>query len=850
MGLFFLLAVALSILAAALPATAWADPVPGHYTDYVYSQDYRAPERPADLPLNCTFFHPDDNTCSVLADIPPSAQNATTRALIARATPEENQDWVRFWNSRLPLGAYYDNASDTYAFNQSDGAGGENGSLRNVWMRLVDFYPSVLDEKDNAYYLPSQALMYAPVSLQFVVPNPADAGDYCAQDYRIDGYDFELTKRVGDYSTMGVILPVQALLRPGEAANLTMRLSAVGAYARNFSKWANLTACDGNGCNYSTVCKLDHSDAKTDTLALERNVSIKAYPSQTSYENSLAVPKSGFAQGLMRVHLPSDFLYYTLMVKGQSFTVRRNELQVHQRGDTYPVLDLHLVPAPGRAGTLQILGLNESGDGVYYDAEIRYRLLVAAPDIGQADCQFAWASPFQTYVTPNACEPARTIPTLRLLVPNDTGATRRVIAKVEDQLGNPLPGLDVEFTGLSINVFTRTDQTGQAFILVPVRESTQTVVAQLVGSPDVAGASATAFMPGRGAAGGAAGAGTASLLAAGAPIVLIIAILSALMVWLGRKRSAWLLLSMLLLLGALAIPLRAQSSNQSSSGPDVQSTLDACKNYDFNNAVRHFGECASAYQISTDFNALRSTAGLLAANIAPLVVANPDVAPYKPAYANMVLIALALFRVAWAFNSLYLILNIFNPIKRSEALKQYGWLIVFVFFVYGSFILLQDTIGVVNTISAQVAGPDAASTLQQATLSVSFVVENYEMLKMVLPLLHLTYLILLARYITVIGMILFFPFTLLLFFTSATRGFGRAALTVTAASLGLGVLNAILLLIYNILVKTADPTLTGTFASTFFSASFIVFFGFVNVLVLAVAFLSGIFFIGQNRSEG
>jgi hypothetical protein len=325
------------------------------------------------------------------------------------------------------------------------------------------------------------------------------------------------------------------------------------------------------------------------------------------------------------------------------------------------------------------------------------------------------------------------------------------------------------------------------------------------------------------------------------------------MVWLRRKRNAWLLLPMVLVLALTAGPLHAQAAGNSTGSLDIQASLTACQNYDFDNAVRHFGECAEAYRISTEFNALRQTATVLVASIAPLVVANPDVAPYKAAYANMVMIALALFRVAWAFNSLYLILNVFNPSKRSEALKQYGWLIIFVFFVYGSFILLTDTVALVNSVSAQVAGTDAAATLQSATGSVSFLVENYQMLQMVLPLLFLTYLILLARYITVIAMILFFPFTLLLYFTAATRGFGRAALTVTFASLGLGVLNAILLLIYSILVKTADPTLSGTFASTFFSASFIVFFGFVNLMVLAVAFLSGILFIGrgsENAGQG
>jgi hypothetical protein len=582
---------------------------------------------------------------------------------------------------------------------------------------------------------------------------------------------------------------------------------------------------------------------------LSTNVRVKAYPHISSYDNRVAVPKQGFAQGLARISLPQDFLYFTLTVKGQSFTVRKNELVIHQRGAVYPVLDLHLIPAPGQDGTLHVTSLNESVENLTYSAQLRYRLLLNSPDLGPADCTFSWASPFQTLVTSDACTPGRTVPNVEISLANDTNISKRVVARVSDQLGNPLEGLQVGFSGLNVQANARTDQAGQAFVSVPLRESAQTVVATLTDSPDVAGSSATIFVPG-GGPGPQASIALGGLLSVLAPIVLIIAILSGLMIWLRRKRSAFMFLPLLLLLAVLS-PLHAQSnSSLPSNGLDIQGTLTACQNYDFDNAVRHFGECAEAYRITSEFAALRQTAGVLVANIAPLVVANPDVAPYKAAYANMVLISLALLRVAWAFNSLYLILNVFNPTKRSEALKQYVWLIVFVVFVYGSYTLMENAVGLVNTVSAQVAGTEAANTLEQATVSVSFVIENYEMLNMVLPLLHLTYLILMARYITVIGMLLFFPFTLLLFFTSATRGFGRAALTVTFAALGLGVLNAILLLIYSILVKTADPTLTNTFASTFFSASFIVFFGFVNLLVLAVAFLSGIVFIGQSRPDG
>lgn len=848
----------LSLLA--LCASAGADLYPGHYTDYTYSNIYASPAPPAPLALNCSFFHPNDNACSVLQKIAPADWNTTTLALIRSGSPEEDQDWVRYWNSELRPGPYYENASNAYAFAAGDGAWGENGSLRNVWLRVIDLFPAVLDEKDNAYYLPEQVLVNVPVQVQFVVPAPANGSAYCAQNYHIQGYDYQLTRSVGNFTTNGVLLPVSHLLAPGQKANLSVTLAAQSNWGRDLWAWESSPQCDSNGCNATNACQLASSEGGTDTVNLTQNVTIKAYPTYTDYDNRIAVPKAGFAQGLAHVHLPADFLYYTISVKGESVTVRKNDLAVYKRGDVWPVLDLHLIAAPGQSGTLHVTTLNETQNGTDYDATIRYQLLVSTPDLGTTDCNFTWASPFQTYTAQEACTPGRTVAVISVNVPNDTGKTRRVIAQLHDQLGNALGGEQLQFNGLNLQTTMQTDQTGQTFVEVPVAESSQTVVVSVVGSADVAGASATAFIPGAGAGAGTGGA-TTNWLALLAPTVLIIGILIGLMVWLRRRRSAFMLLPLMLLLAVLASPLHAQDVNSSNftntsttsilapttSALDIQATLTACQNYDFDNAVRHFGECAEAYRLSSEFNALRQTAGVLVAQIAPLVVANPDVAPYKPAYANMVLIALALFRVAWAFNSLYLILNIFNPARRSEALKQYGWLIVFVVFVYGSFLLLQNAVGLVNAISTQVAGPEAAQTLQQATVSVNFVIENYEMLQMILPLLHLTYLILLARYITVIGMILFFPFTLLLFFTSATRGFGRAALTVTFASLGLGVLNAILLLIYNILVKTADPTLSGTFASTFFSASFIVFFGFVNLLVLTVAFLSGIIFIGQSK---
>jgi len=455
-------------------------------------------------------------------------------------------------------------------------------------------------------------------------------------------------------------------------------------------------------------------------------------------------------------------------------------------------------------------------------------------------------TPFSTRDIGNACETARSIANIELKIANSSDTQSTLAANVTDQFSNPIEGITVEFSGLGEPVSKNTDASGIAQVTIEKRESTQTIIGKIVDSVEYSDASDAIFMPGKGAT-EQGKSPTLDLLTQMLPIFLIILIVSFLVMVLMRRRSLgpWMLISMLLILG-LGSGIFAQGI-ESIDGLDVQATLDACRNYDFDNAVRHLGECSESYRIATEFSAMRRTAGVLVENIAPLVVANPDITPYKTAYSNMVLIALSLFRVAWAFNSLYLILNIFNPTKRSQALRQYVWLIVFVIFTFASFSIVQDSISAINSVSVWIAGTAAADNLSQATLSTEFVVENYEMLKLVLPFLNVSYLILLARYITVIGMLLFFPFTLLLYFTSATRGFGKAALTVTFAALGLGVLNAILLLIYNILMQTQDAALAGSFASTFFSASFIIFFGFVNLIVLCVSFLSGIMFIGGEN---
>ncbi len=832
---------------------------PGKYTDYAYETDYHAPVRPAPVPLDCTFFHQTDpQACDILDKLNGSVRDQLALGLIRHNNPEENLDWVRYWNSRLPLTDYYDNTSDMSAFGTDDGAWGENGSLRDVWFRLASIYPSVLDSRDGYYYLPDQAIASAQAHIRFVVPNPAN-GSWCAQEYGIKGYDFELTKTIGNFSTSSSILPIASLLAGNEKANLTVRLSAVGEWSRNLSAYENTTTCVLGACNVTYVCAPDSGEHALDTLELDATFPIKRYPEVFSHQHLLAVPKQGFANGVINISLPRDFLYYSINVKGLGLTVHKNDISLTKKGGIYPVLEARLIPSPSREGTLNVVDMQESENATAYTAVIRYRLPLENPDIGESDCTFQLATPFKTTTIEKACTTSRAIPLLEAAVQNVSDKTARVAAHVTDQLGNDYDGMGVEFTWAGGSASLKTDLSGRASVDVPLQESMQTVLVRAAESDQVAGASASAFVPG--------GYGLASsrqdladIVGKAAPIFLMITIVILMMAWIWRKRSVWVILPLLFMFAAIVPSLHGQDANASASTvtdsgtnstlTDIQATIDACRNYDLDNAVRHFGECAESYRMASEFSAMRHTAATLIANIAPLVVANPDIAPYKTAYASMVKIALSLFRVAWAFNSLYLILNIFNPQKRSEAIKQYIWLIVFAIFAYTSFTIIQNAILMINSVSTWVAGSDAALTLTHSTMSAEFVAENYEMLQLMLPFLNLTYLVLLARYLTVIGMVLFFPFTLLLFFTGATRGFGRAALTVTFASLALGVLNAIFLLIYKILTSNADPAFAGSFAATFFSSSFIVFFGFVNLLVLLVAFLAGIIFIGQNKAEG
>lgn len=812
----------------------------GTYKDYVYDQDYSAPSAPANrTELSCEFFSRSNTSCQVMALAPKSSRDQILFAIIRMQSPEENQDWVRYWNSRLPISNYYEEAGD--------GAYGENGSIRNAWFRLIDIYPSLFDPRDNYTYLPKQALISTKQSISMVVPTAKGAG-ICAQQYEISGYDYEVKKQAGDYSTKSYILPVERILAPGQKANLTISFSALAGYSASISRMKTERKCDAFGeCATTQVCAPNGTASSTDTLSFGRDFPIKRYPSNFAYENRLLVPQRGYAQGFVKIEAPSDFLYWEMRIKGQTMRIQRNDLKFAVRGGSWPIITLQLESTPGRQQSLRVESINESDEDGVYRADIHYKMFVEAPDVGPSDCSFVLRTPFGTHSVENACDSNAVRSVITLTSEDAAAGYSTVVAKVADPLGMPLEGVDVEFSGGISAQKRATDARGMANITVGKREFTQTIAAKVAGGAEGGQSNAIAYVPGMGS-GENRSIDVPKIAGAAAPILLIIIAVSALVAIFMKRRSSWAFWAVASFLALAALLPPAYAAN-GTGATGIQATLDACKNYDFDNAVRHFGECAESYRLATEFDSMRTTVGTLIANIAPLVVANPDITPYRGAYNSMAQIALALLRVAWAFNSLYLILNVFNPVKRNQALMQFIWLLVFVPFVYLSFGIIQNVLTLVNAISTWVAGPGSASALLNANQSVEFISENYEMLKLILPFLNLTYLILLARYILVIGTLLFFPFSLLLFFTSATRGFGRAAMTVTFAAMGLGVVNAVLMLIYGILSKSADPLLSSTFSTTFFSASFLIFFGFVNLFGLAVAFLSGILFIGQNRPE-
>lgn len=832
-GLYALLLAA--ALLALLAGSAWGT----KYSTYVYDKDWVPPTPPAQkAELSCEFFSVSNTSCTLLGLMPESNREQILFALIRKGTPEENQDWARFWNSRLPITNYYENASD--------GQNGTNGSMRNAWMRVIDVYPSVFDPRDNYTYVPRQPYINTKSNAELVVNT--DGNGICAQKYTINGYDVNFNWTVNNYTTGRPILPIDMILADGEKANLTFSLNAKADYLSEFWFFEKRLVCDQfNACEDKMVCDKYTPEVHNETVSLKYDLPIKRYPERLDYENKIMVPKRGYAQGIAKISIPSDFLSYELRVKGQTLRVQRNDLRYGSRGGIWPILRLELQPASAKQSSLEITYSNESDKNGIYTHELKYRLFVETPNVSSGDCTFILQTPFGTKKIERACETtvARPNITADYEPSGKSGATVR--ARVTDQLGQPIEGAEVVFSGAIPTSRLRTDASGNAVLNLQRRESIYTVVATVQGSGEISSAESIVYVPGVGAGNGLGLPSLPKIATDAAPILILIVIVSALLAVFMRRRSEWILFAALIVPLLLAGVANAQVGGALGSG--LQATIDACKTYDFDNSVRHFGECAEAYRLQTEFTTMRATVSTLISNIAPLVVANPDITPYKEAYGSMSKIALSLFRVAWAFNSLYLILNVFNPTKRSAAIKQYVWLIVFVIFIYGSYFLLEDALTMVNVLSSYVAGPTAAQTLMQSQMSVEFISENYEMLKLVLPFLNMTYLVLLARYILVIGTLLFFPFTLLLYFTSATRGFGQAAITVTFATIGLGILNATLMLIYEILSRSADPLLSSTFSTTFFSASFLIFFGFVNALALAISFLSGIVFIGQNKLE-
>ncbi|MCL6089307.1 MAG: Ig-like domain-containing protein, partial [Candidatus Marsarchaeota archaeon] len=580
---------------------------PGQYTDYVWQTDYHPPPAPAAYPLNCSFFVPDPAVCASLPADEGAGAQAVLLGAIRSGMPEQDQDLVRQWDGSLPIGAYYESVPIGSGRNNetgallADGAWGENGSLRNMWFRLLNLYPSAYDERDGHYYLNGQTLMQTYTRVKFVVPNPQD-GAWCAQSYDIKGYDFALVESLDGYSTQGRILPVSQLLAEGEKANLTLSMEAVGEYSFSLSPFENNT---NGGSGNSTACGPASLNHTIDTLSLTRTYPIKRYPDAFDYSHVIAIPASGFAQGLVRLKLPSDFLSYQLRVRGYTYSVGRNDLRLVSRGGLEPLLRLDIIPAPARGGTLDITRLSENDSNGIYEAEIRYKLPIVSPDIGPQECTFRMTTPFETKEVVNACEPTRSSGQIAMQIVQMQSGSGLVQALVTDPLGNPQQGVNVQFTALDGMWEQATNAQGLAQVWIPQQASMVPVEARLVGSMKVAEAQAMLFLPGK----GQYAPGEKSLtdwLVAQAPILLILLMVSSLMLWLARRRSSAVLVLVLAL--AMLLPsawAQNASLNDNTSLAvgnaglgDLQATLDACQNYDFTNAVRHFGECAQSYQMA------------------------------------------------------------------------------------------------------------------------------------------------------------------------------------------------------------------------------------------------------------
>ena len=467
----FLLLLAVLLLPPAFALT------PGRYSDYTYASDYHPPAPPAPVALNCKFFLPDDPLCAGIASLDNSSREPVLLAAIWRPGPEELQDWVRYWNSQLAIHAYYENISINGS--GGDGPWGGNNSLRNMWFRLASLYPAVYDERDGYYYLSDQTLVSVPFHLDFVVANPP-GGDWCAQSYDILGYDIELAKQVGNFSTRGSILPVSQLLPSGGRANLTITMSAAGEYSYAVSAWQN-ASCESGNC--TRACVANQSNHSLDTLGLAWTYPIKRFPNTFAYDNTLSVPKVGFAQGAVRLRLPSDFLYYQFMVKGYTYAVSRRELAVRRYGEIYPLLRLSLIDAPSRSGTLHLTSGSENDTDGVYSAELRYKLPVEVPDIGETDCAFRLVTPFGARDVERACTTARAAARLNLEVLRIRAGEGTIQALVLDQLGNPLEGMQVQFRAGGTTLSATTNAQGLAQAQIPQSQSTMGVEASVVDSP-------------------------------------------------------------------------------------------------------------------------------------------------------------------------------------------------------------------------------------------------------------------------------------------------------------------------------------------------------------------------------
>ncbi|MEM4137709.1 MAG: hypothetical protein QXH71_04550 [Candidatus Anstonellaceae archaeon] len=809
---------------------------PGTYFDYIYLSNYVQPSLKK-IELNCSFFFSSkNNSCEILEKLPSSAKESVLLSLIKKPLAHENQDWIRHWNSQLEL--QYEN-STFYPSQYFDGAYGENNSLRNVWIKLLYFYPSVFDEKDEHFYLPSQIMIIRKSNLDFVI-NDSKKENSCKIEHIFYGYSYKIKTFIKNFSTEGLIIPISNILEPGEKANLTISLEAKGEYDKKIYTNSNHTFCDGLNCTVVVSCQYNQTEKTSDYINLNFSLPIKYYPNVLEYENIIAVPKKGFANGIIKLKLPKDFLEYKIKIKDEFFSVKKNEVKITKRGENYPLLQLNLVASPSKTGNLNILQLAEAEDEKYYYATLTYRTYVEKPEIGEKDCTFELSTPFYTKKIDRACESIAIIPNLEASIEKIENGVADVVLKAKDQLGVGLKNARIEFSGGIEKITQFTNNEGIARIKIEQTSQPKTIIGQLVISEEHSPAKTIILVPAKKIE-QEQKIKFSDLVGILSIIFLIIIIVMLLMKWLS-KRSGGTATNRFFLLLIFSVFFSGFSFSELQV--DVAQTLEACKNYDFDSAIRNFGECAEAYRIITEFNSMRNTANILINNIAPLVLAIPNIEPYKISYANMLIIALALFRVAWAFNSFYLILNIFNPQKRSEALKQYIWLGVFVIIAYFSYSIIVQGINLINQISEWIIGEKPQEVLLQSTISAEFLAENYEMLKLTLPFLNLTYLILLSRYILIIGLFLLLPFSLLLFFNAPTKGFGKALLGITFMIYFLSIINSILLLIYKMFMEIGDEILQNTLSSTFFTSTFVIFFGFADLVIIIVSILGSIALMG------